>query len=187
MFLNFSDRIAQKDIAFSSFFSRRKQLKLNTKIQQLHFMWWTFQQNMIKNFTFVFYNSCSFFFFHFLNFWSIQSKKWSSRSKAKFISFYRVDLFTFTPILRHIEWKLWTSIKVSHRLGKHFSFCFLILLFFLQFVEYNLKAPPYSKTLHYSRISVSRPSPQFRIIYNWDCGYSSCGNVALEKCKISIS
>ena len=56
-----------------------------------------------------------------------------------------MDICTFTPILRHIEQKLWTSIKVSHRLGKHLSICFLILLFLLQSAEFNLKAPPYSK------------------------------------------
>ena len=123
---------------------------------------------------------------HFLNFWSIPSKKWIYWSKAKLISRYRVDLFTFTPILRHIEWKLWTSIKVSNRLGKHLSIWFLILLFFLQLAEFNLKAPLYSKTLHYSRISISRAPSPFRSIYNQDRGNSSCVNVALEKCKISI-
>ncbi len=97
-----------------------------------------------------------------------------------------MDLFTFTPILRHIEWKLWTSIKVSHRLGKHLSICFLILLFFLQLAEFNLKVPLYSKTLHYSQISISRAPSPFRSIYNQDRGNSSCVNVALEKCKISI-
>ena len=107
-------------------------------------------------------------FLHFLNVWSVPSKKLICWSKAKFISLFRVDLFTFTPILRHIEWKLWTSIKVSHRLGKHLSICFLILLFFLQLAEFNLKAPPYSKTLHYSRISISRAPPPFRSIYNRD-------------------
>ena len=73
-------------------------------------------------------------------------------SKAKLISLYRVEIFTFTPILRYIEWKLWTSIKVSRRLGQHLRICFLILLFFLQFAGFKLNAPPYSKTLHYLRI-----------------------------------
>ena len=78
----------------------------------------------------MFYKSCSFnknIFLHFLNFWSISSKKWIFWSKAKLISLYRVELFTFTPILRHIEWKRWTSIKVSHRLGKHLSISFWTL------------------------------------------------------------
>ena len=97
-----------------------------------------------------------------------------------------MELFTFTPILRHIEWKLWTSIKVSHRLGKHLSICFLILLFFLQLAEFNLEAPLYSKTLHYWRISISHAPSPFRSIYNRDRGNSSCVNVALEKCKISL-
>ena len=133
------------------------------------------------------YKSCSFkrfFFLHFLNFWSIPSKKWIYWSKAKLISLYRVDLFTFTPILRHIKWKLWTSIKVSHILGKHLSICVLILLFFLKFAEFNLKAPPYSKTLYYSRFSISRAPPPFRIIYNRDRRNSSRENGALGKCKI---
>ena len=137
----------------------------------------------------VYYKSCSLkknIFLHFLNLWSIPSKKWTYWSKAKLICLSRVELFTFTPILRHIEWKLWTSIKVSHRLGKHLSICFLILLFFLQLAEFNLKAPLYSKTLHYSRISISRAPSPFRSIYNRDCGNSSCVNVALEKCKILI-
>ena len=110
------------------------------------------------------------FFLHFLNLWS----------KAKLISLYRVDLFTFTPILRNIKWQLWTSIKVSHKWGKHLSICFLISLFFLQFAEFNLKPPPYSKTLQYSRISISHALPPFRSIYNQDCGNSSRGNVALK-------
>ena len=130
------------------------------------------------------YKSCSFkrfFFLHFLNFWSIPSKKWIYWSKAKLISLYRVDLFTFTPILRHIKGKLWTSIKVSNRLGKHFSICFFYFyLLFLQFAKFNLKAPPYSKTLHYSRISIYRAPPPLRSIYNGDRGNSSRGNVALE-------
>ena len=130
--------------------------------------------------------NCEFCGLHFLNFWSIPSKKWIYWSKAKLISLYRVDLFTFTPILRHIEWKLGTSIKVSHRLGKHLRIFLKIWLFFLQFAEFNLKAPPYSKTLHYSRISISRALPPFRSICNQDRGHSSHGNVALEKCKISI-
>ena len=109
------------------------------------------------NCEFCVFKSCSFWiklFFSCFNFWSISPKKWSYCSKAKLISLYRVYLFNFTLILRHIEWKLWTSIKVSCRLGKHLSICFLIVLFFLQFAEFNLKAPPYSKTLHYSRISM---------------------------------
>ena len=121
-------------------------------------------------------------FLRFINFWSIPSKKWTYWSKAKLISLYRVDLFTSTPILRHIKWKLWTSIKVSHRLGEHLSICFLILLFFLQLAQINLKAPLYSKTLNHSRISISRAPPPFRSIYNQDRGNSSCVNVALEKC-----
>ena len=140
-----------------------------------------------QNCDFVFYKSCSFLkrnFLHFLNFWSIPSKKGTYWSKAKFIYLFRVELFTVTPILRHIEWKLWTSIMVSHRLGKHLSICLLILLFFLQLAEFNLKAPLYSKTLHYSRISISRAPSSFRSIYNWDRGNSSCVNVALEKYKI---
>ena len=111
------------------------------------------------------------------------SKKWIYCSKAKLISLYRGHLFTFTHISRHIKWKLWTSIKVSRRLGKHLSICFLILLFFLQFAEFNLKAPPYSKMLHYSRISISRALPPFRSIYSPDRGNSSRGNVANWKCE----
>ena len=42
------------------------------------------------------------------------------------------------------------------------------MLFFLQFAEFNLKAPPYLKTLHFSRISISRALPPFRTIYNRD-------------------
>ena len=125
-------------------------------------------------------------FLHFLNISSIPSKNWTYWSKAKFISLYRVDFFTFTPILSYIKWKLWTSIKVSHRLGKHLSICFLILLFFLQLAEFNLKAPMYSKKFHYSQISISHAAPPFRSIYNWDQGNSSCVNIALEKCKISF-
>ena len=118
-------------------------------------------------------------FLHFLNFWSIPSKKGTYWSKAKLIYLCRVELFMFTPILRHIEWKLWTSIKVSHRLGKHLSICFFNFAVFL-------KTPLYSKTLHYSRISISRAPSPFRSIYNWDLGNSSCVNVALKKCKILI-
>ena len=114
------------------------------------------------------------------------TKKVKLLVKSWIIFLYRVDLFTFTPILRHIKWKLWTSIKVSHRLCKQLSICFLILLFFLQFAEFNIKAPPYSKTLHYSRVSISRAPPPFRSIYNQNRQNSSCENVALEKCKISI-
>ena len=73
-----------------------------------------------------------------------------------------------------------------HRVGKHFSICFLILLFFLQLAEFNLKAHLYSKTLHYSEISISRAPPPFRSIYNQDGGNSSRVNVALERCKIFI-
>ena len=97
-----------------------------------------------------------------------------------------MELFTFTPILRHIEWKFWTLIKVSHRLGKYLNIRFLILLFYLQFAEFNLKAPPYSKTLHYSRISISSAPPPFRSIYNQYRKNTSWGNVALEKCQISF-
>ena len=46
-------------------------------------------------------------------------------------------------------------------------------------------APPYSKTLHYSRISISRALLPFRSIYNRDRGNSLRVNVALEKCKVS--
>ena len=117
-----------------------------------------------------------FLFLYFLNFWSIPSKKGTYWSTAKLIYPYRVELFIFTPILRHIEWKLWTSIKVSQRLDKHLSICFLILFFFLQLAEFNLKAPLYSKTLHYSRISISRAPSPFRSIYNRDQGNSPCVN-----------
>ena len=97
-----------------------------------------------------------------------------------------MDLFNSTPILRHIKWKLWTSIKVSHTLGKHLSICFLILWFFLQLAQCNLKAPLYSKTLHHLQISISLAPPPFRSIYNQDEGNSSRVNVALEKCNICI-
>ena len=123
-------------------------------------------------------------FLHFINFWSIPLKKWTYWSKAKLISLCSVDLFTSTPVLRHTKWKLWTSIKVSHRLGKHLSICFLFLLFFLKFSQFNLKAPLYSKTLHHSRISISRAPPQFRSSYNQDRGNFSRVNVALKKCRI---
>ena len=128
----------------------------------------------------------TFFFLHFLNFWSIPLKKGTYWSKAKLIYRYRVELFTFTPILRHIEWKIWTSIKVSHRLGKHLSICFLILLFFLQLAEFSLKAPLYSKTLHYSRISISRAPSPFTSIYNRDQGNSSCVNIFLAYISILL-
>ena len=124
---------------------------------------------------FVFYKSCSFKKRNFVNFWSIPSKKWTYWSKAKLISLKRLDLFTSTPILRHIKWKLWTSIKVSHRVGKHLSICFLIL--------FNLKAPLYLKTLHHSPISISRALPPFRSIYNQDWGNSSRVNVALKNAQ----
>ena len=136
---------------------------------------------------YVFLKNCSFKFFsssNFLNFLLTSSKKWINWSKAKLISLYRVDLFTSIPILIHIEWNLWISIKVSYRLGKHLSNCFLILLFFLQFAKLNLKAPPYSKTLHYLRISISRALPPCKSISNRDCKNSSRGNVSLIKCKI---
>ena len=122
-----------------------------------------------------------FFFLHFLSFWSYSSKNGTYWSKAKLIYLYRVELFTFTPILRHIEWKNWTSIKGSHRLGKHLSIWFLIFLFFLQLAEFNQKAPLYSNTLHYSRISISRTPSPFKSIYNRDRGNSSYVDVALEK------
>ena len=113
---------------------------------------------------FCFYKSCSFilfffffFFLHFLNFCSFPSNKW-----------------IYSPLFE----------LQSHRLGKHLSICFKILLFFLQFAEFKLKAPPYSKTLHYTRISISRALPPFRSIYNVDCGNFSHGKVAIKKCKI---
>ena len=118
--------------------------------------------------------------------WTFSQLFVNSIKKAKLIYLYRVELFTFTSILRHIEWKLWTSIKVSHILGKHLSICFLILLFFLQLAEFNLKAPLYSKTLHYLRIYISCALLPFRRFYNQDREDSSCVNVALKKCKISI-
>ena len=49
---------------------------------------------------------------------------------------------------------------VSNILDKHLSICFLILLFVLQFAEFNLKAPLYSK------IPISCAPPPFRSIYN---------------------
>ena len=45
-------------------------------------------------------------------------------SKAQFISLYRVLVFNFTPILRHIEWELWNSTRASSKLGKHLNICF---------------------------------------------------------------
>ena len=71
------------------------------------------------------------------------------------------------------------------RIGRE-SWCLPYAEFFLQFTEFKLKAPPYSKTLYYSRIFTSRAPPPFRSIYNQDRGNSSHGKVALEKCKISI-
>ena len=65
-------------------------------------------------------------FLTFPTFWSISPKNWIYGSSAKLISLYRVYLFNFTLILWHIDWKLWTSIKVSCRLGKHLNICFLI-------------------------------------------------------------
>ena len=124
---------------------------------------------------FVFFKSC--------NFWSVPSKKGTYWTKVKLIYLYRVELFTFTLILRHIEWKLWTSIKVSHRLGKHLNICIYILLFFLQLAEFNLKAPLYSKTLHYSIIYISCAPSSFSSTYNQDQGNTCCVNVELEKCK----
>ena len=106
--------------------------------------------------------------------------------KSKIICPYRVELFTFTPILRQIEWKHWTSIKISHRLGKHLSICFFNFVVFLQLAEFNLKAPLHWKTLHYLRIFISSAPSPFRSIYNRDRKNSSCVNVALEKCKIYI-
>ena len=59
-------------------------------------------------------------------------------------------------------------------------------MFSLQLAEFNLKAPPYSKTLHYPRTSISRALPPFRTIYNQDRKNSPCVNEALEKWKIPI-
>ena len=61
---------------------------------------------------------------------------------------------------------------------------FLIKLFFLQFAKFNLKAPPYSKTLITRELPYSRAPTLFRNIYSQDLKYSSRANVALEKCKI---
>ena len=55
--------------------------------------------------------------------------------------------------------------------------------FFLQFAEFNVKAPPYSKTLQYSKILISRAAPPFRSIFNQNHGNSSRGNEALKKYK----
>ena len=143
----------------------------------------------VKILNFVFYKNCSFKkkqFFTFYKFLVNSIKKVDLLVKSKINFSLQGGFFTSTPILRHIKWKLWTSIKVSHRLGKHLSICFLILLFFLQFAQFNLKAPLYSKTLHHTQISISRAPPPFRSIYNQDRGNSSCLNVALEKCKILI-
>ena len=57
-------------------------------------------------------------------------------------------------------------------------------MFFLQFAEFNLKAPPYSKTLITQELPYSRAPTLFRSIYSQDRKNSSSVNVALEKCKI---
>ena len=88
------------------------------------------------------------------------------------------SLINFSPQGGSFYIHPYLSIKVSYRLDKHLSTCFLILLFFLQFAEFKFKAPSYSKTLHYLRISISHTLPQFRCIYNQDRGNSSCVNVA---------
>ena len=123
-------------------------------------------------------------FLYFLNFWSIPSKKGNYWSKANLS--VQGGTFCFHTYFETYQVKLWTSIKVSHRLDKHFSICFLILLFFLQLAEFNLKASLYLKTLHYARNSISRAPSPFRSIYNRDRGNSPCVNVALKKCKIKI-
>ena len=72
---------------------------------------------------------------------------------------------------------------MSGRLGKHLNIGFLILLFFLQFAEYNLKAPPYSKTLITWEWSYSCAPTLYSRIYSQDLKNSSCVNVALENAK----
>ena len=111
-------------------------------------------------------------------------KKWIYCPKAKLISLYRVYFFTL-PLFCDISiGNFDLPIKVSCRLGKHLNIGFLIKLFFFQFAEFNLKAPSYSKTLHYSELPYSRAPTLFRSNWSWDRKNSSCVNVALEECKI---
>ena len=91
---------------------------------------------------FVFHKSCSlkkkdFFFYIFFTFGKFHQKRGLIGQKQNL--FIRTGWnFLPSPLF-------WTSIKVSHRLGKHLSICFWILLFFLQLAEFNLKVPLYSK------------------------------------------
>ena len=57
-------------------------------------------------------------------------------------------------------------------------------MFFLQFAEFNLKAPPYSKMLITWEFPYSHVPTLFRSIYSQDWKNSSCVNVALENLKI---
>ena len=118
---------------------------------------------------FCFYFTFFLLFFNFI-------KKVDLLFKVKLFSLYRVDPFTFAPILRQGFLYIRPTFKYL-----------LFFFFFLQFSEFNLKAPPYSKTLHYSRISISRALPPFRSLYNCDHGNSSRGNVPLKKGKKKIS
>ena len=110
--------------------------------------------------------------------------QWTYCPKAKLISLYRVHIFNLPLILLYIDWKLWTSIKVSCRLCKPLNIGFLI---FLQFAEFNQKAPPYSKTLITWELPYSRAPTLLRSIYSQDHENSSCVNVALEKWKFLTS
>ena len=75
----------------------------------------------------------------------------------------------FTLILRHIKWKLWTSIKASFRLGKHLN----IYFFFIFFFSYNLISS-IKRRLRTRKSCITRdlPSfcapPLFRSIYSGD-------------------
>ena len=59
-------------------------------------------------------------------------------------------------------------------------------MFLLQFAEFNLKAPPYSKTLITWEFPFSSAPTLFRSFYSQDRKNSSHVIVALEKCKILI-
>ena len=94
--------------------------------------------------------------------------------------FFLSGLQVFTTLYQLILMHKRTNSQNCEFFVLHLSICFLICLFFLKFAEFNLKAPPFSKTLQYSRISISRAPPPFRSIFNRDCRNSSRGNVDLK-------
>ena len=85
-------------------------------------------------------------FFHIIHFWLISSKKWIYCPKARLISLYRSFFFTLPFFVTYRQETLNFNqgfLQISQTL-KYWLFDLIVFL-----TEFNLKAPSYSKTLHY--------------------------------------